>query len=534
MGYIGQQAPVPLGQLGLRTDDPMTSLPPNAAILANNVDFSSSRLEKSRGSRLYNTGGDLPDPLVAGIDYWPTPTDQRLIVATSGGEIYRDTGSGTFNALTPIATGLLTLDTTSFFVTGGAEQAGNDKKLFFFTAGNQAKVLTGDGTSFANIATPPADWIAGQYPVVGCIFENRLIGISGHYVYGSKTSNHEDFSTTNPSDAFLFSVFPGEGDGIVACSVYKGRLFLFKRPFGVYYIDTNGSPVTANWSVKKLTDSFGVASSHALIQPQDDLVAGNNTNSITSMQATNAFGDIKNGDVLANNQVEQFYKENFDVEGIPFMHAVYYTEKKKALFTGRSFTSDLQNQILIMDVARQVIRFSIEVKDQPNFLSLRRVGNIDKPFYGTEDGRVFTMDDASYNVENEAYVGEFQTPHMDFSYMDASLSGKNKIYEFLDVQFIATGNWSFFVDYFIDNKYAETLNYSQFAGAALDSFILDQDQLAIQYTQTMRLPLHGTGKRISFKIYNNNLNEFFKVEKFIVSFRISGEQQNTISGVFSV
>lgn len=534
MGYIGQQTPIPLGQLGLRTDDPMTSLPPNAAIVANNIDMFDSRIGKSRGSRLYNTGTPLPDSLVAGIDWWPDPTLQRLIVATAGGEIYRDTGSGTFNSNTPIKTGLLTLDTQSIFVTGGSEQAGNNRKLFFFSRSNLVQVLSGDGTSFVDIATPPADWVAGRYPVTGCIFENRLIGISKHFVYGSKTSNHEDFSTTAPSDAFLFSIFPGEGDEIVACSVYKGRLFLFKRPFGVYYIDTNGSPTTANWSVKKLTDSFGVASTHALIQPQDDLVAGNNTNSITSMQATNAFGDIRNGDILANNQIEQYYKEVFDPEGIPYMHAVYYTEKKKALFTGRGYTSTLQDQILVMDVARQVIRFTVENKDQPNFLALRRVGNIEKPFYGTDDGKVFTMDDSNYNVDDSAYVGEFQTPHMDFSYLDASLSGKNKIFEFLDVQFVATGNWSFFIDYFIDNKYVETLNFSQFAGAELDSFVLDTDSLAIQYTQTMRLPMHGTGKRISFKIYNNNLNEFFKVEKMIVSFRIGGEQQNTISGVFSL
>ncbi len=538
MSYKGNSAPIPLGQLGLRTDDSMTSLPPNAAIKATNVDFFSSRLEKSRGTIKYNETA-LPAGVVAVFDWWPNASTQYVMAATSDKKLWRASG-GTFAGI-PVVNGMTTalpnsIDQSSWFVTGGQEAGTNAKKLFYISANNQVQVMSGTTPSFSDIANPATDWTGGVYPTCGCLFMNRMAMAAGHNIYMSKLADHTDFRTAGSGDtALLFPVFQGEGESIVAIQVYKGNLFIFKKPFGLYWININGSPDYADWSIQKLSDSFGVASSHAVIQPLDDLVAGNNTNSITSMQATQAFGDIKSGDILANNQVEQFYKTNFSTSGIPFMHAIYYAEKKKAYFTGRDTVATMQNQMLIIDVARQNARFSVDNKEQPTCLGLLKGSdNVPRPFYGADDGFVYRMEQPQYNVADAAYNAEFQTPYIDFSYLDATLGTKNKIFDFLEVQFIATGNWSFYVDVYVDNRFVETLNYLQSAGGALDSFVLDVDKLAVEYTQETRLPLHATGRRISFRIYNNNLNEYFRVEKLIVSFRTSAEQQSGISGTFSV
>lgn len=662
MAYKGNQAPIPLGQLGLRTDDPMSNIPPNAAIKAYNVDFFSSRLEKAKGSRIYNST-PIPDSIVGVQDWFPSPTSQRLIAVTEGGSIYRDTGSATFGGNTPIKTGLGTLDNSVFFTSGGAEDASAIKKLFIYTDTNQIQVIAGDAATTRNIAFPSPDWSnsSGRFATVGVIFQNRHVVACKHNIYlsnsflqnsidpitgdpsegqpswsaritatttnsptgywsvvdypgsgithfivdlrefgtnttidtynttGYETSHqftslslvngtqyymrvrgydaanvlksnnnsdnftvstgatellltvfgHEDFRTAdaaNPGrDAVIFSVFPGEADEIVALTVYKGRLFIFKRPFGVYYLETNNSPLPENWALAKLTDSFGVASNHAIIQPLDDLVAGNTVNSITSLNATNALGGVESGDLLAINQVEQYFKSVFDSSGIPFMHALYYAEKKRAYFTGRASINSPNNLMLIVDAMRATPRLYFYNKDQPNCLALRRASDrIERPMYGADDGHVYLLEDNSYNVGGDAYPAEFQTPYIDFSYLDPNLSGKNKNFDFLEVQFIATGNWSFYVDVYIDNRFSETLNYKQSAGASLDSFILDTDRLAIEYTQNQRVPLHGSGRRISLRIYNNNLNEFFRVEKLIINFRLSGEQQTGISGTYSI
>lgn len=536
MAYIGQSIPIPLGQLGLKTDDPMTSLPPNAAILANNVRMVNSRVEKSRGSDKFNSTA-LTGAVVSLFDYWPTPTLQRLIALTSDGKAWRDTGDGTFTAYAPIATGLGSLTPDAHMVAGGAEEAGRNKKLFIFTGSSQVKRIDGDGSSLASISDPSPDW-ASSFPTFGIQFNGRLAAFGNannrHTIYFSDLADHEDFNGT-PTETPLFSVFPGEGDGLVSAQVYKGRLFLFKKPYGVYYIDDFGSSDPSNWTVKKLSDAFGIASPHSSIQVLDDLWAMNAQNSITSLQATDAYGDMEAGDILSLGDIEFYFKEQFDAVGLPYVHAIYYNERKYALFTGRNVAGSPQNRILIVDIAKQQPRFSIETKDQPTCLALRKGSDaIDKPIYGSDSGFVFKMESANYNVGGIAYAGEFQTPYIDFSFADATLAGKNKIFDFLEMQFVAVGNYDFMVDVYCDNQFIETLRYTQSQGAALDSFVLDTDELGSVSAQDRRKPLHATGRRISFKFYNNNANQYFKLEKFIVSFRLSGEQQKPVSGVFSL
>lgn len=609
MAYNGQAVPIPLGQLGLRTDDPMTSLPPNAAIRCNNISFSTSRLEKSKGSAKYNAN-TLGSPVVGGFDWFPTPTVQRMIVATADGKLWRDTGTGSFNSNTPIATGLGPLSSSTHLSAGGAEEAGSNRKLFIYTGNTQIKVLSGDATSVTDIATPALDWASSNFPTFGTIFQGHHV-VTGcasapHTIYFSTVNDHERFnsvtttvtgdittgspviqnvsSTTNinpgdtlsnvnfpagtlvlsvdsaiqvtvdnnasgtaaatslnfingtPAETPIFTVFPGVGDGIVSMTNYKGLLMFFKRPFGAYFLEQNGSTDPANWSIKEMSNMFGIASPHAAIQVLDDLWAGNAQYGITSLEATNAFGDLKAGDILTRALVEEYIRLQVDPSGFPHMHAIYYNEKKRAYFTANASPGGPQNRIVILDMAKQVPRVSIETKDQPNFLALRKdTTGVQRPWYGANDGFVYLMEQATYNVGNQPYTAEFQTPFIDFSYLDGSLASRNKIFDFLEIQYIATGAWPFYVDVYVDNHFVTTVTYQQQGLGVLDSFILDTDQLSSEFTQKQRRPTPGcTGQRISFRIYNNALNQYFKVERIVVNFRISGEQEKSVSGVFKL
>ena len=535
MAYVGQIAPIPLGNMGLKTDDSMTNLPPNSAIKANNVRFTYSRLEKSGGSRKLNSSAF--DAGVVGVSEWvPSAGLQRTIAVTSNGKVYRDTGSGTFNSNTAIATLTGTLDQDVCFAAGGAEASGNNRKLFIFTNSlNQIQVLDGDGTSLSAIDHPSADWSASNYPTFGLIYQNRLAVLRGHNLYFSTTTDHEKFDGTS-TECPIFSIFPGEGEGLVSAINYKGTLFLFKKPYGVYYIQTNGSASPADWSVERMSDSFGAASPHCAIQMLDDLVVANSSGSITSLRATQAFGGLENGDILSNAQIEQYVKSQLTAPGISKTHALWYPEKKIALFTGRSLGAVKQDRMLVVDVTKQNPKFSIETKDQPTCLGLRKdSNNIPRPIYGSATGFVYIWDDSSYRVgDSTSYIGEFQTPYIDFAYLDPSLGNKTKLFDALAVHFVGTGSWNFYIDVYIDNRFSETLTFGQDAGSALDSFVLDTDVLSVEYTQQNRKPLHGSGERISFRIYNNVVNQYFKIEKLTVSFRVGAEQQKATSGVFSL
>lgn len=652
----------------------MTSLPPNVFIKANNISVFSGKAEKILGSSKFNTTA-LGSAIVAVFDWWPTPSLQRLIAVTADGKVWRDTGSGSFSANTPIHTGLSTPTTDTHIVSGGQESAGRNKKLFILTGNSQIQIINGDGSTTANIANPATDWASGNYPTFGLLYQNRMVVLGSsadrHRLYFSFEEDHENFvglpsdalannvwdlwhtggansdqtaniqsgvavsifttvnndgfaiqsdtqftkvtihvtqaqtgapvytykywngssfqnltltgtpsyastgdkilsftlptdwntgngglagldntrytiqaiATTAPTTAVqstlltiqnttitnfppTFSIFPGEGDSIICAAVYRGLLFIFKKPFGVYILDGR-DPDPVNWTISRYADAFGVASPHSTLQVLGDLIAANSIGSYTSLQASNAFGDFEAGDILANSQVEFYIRSLFNSAGLPYSQSIYYPERKVAYFSGASTSTGARDLILAVDVVRETSRISVITKDKPNCLALRKDSQgIQRPIYGAIDGFVYLMEQAEYNVAGAPYTGEFQTPYSDFSFAQPELAGKNKLFDWLEVNYVATGNNSFFCDVFVDGTFRQTISFSQFLGAELDSFILDVDKLAGEASGSRnRKPFQScTGVRISLRFYNNVANEGFKIERAIIGFRISSEQ----------
>ena len=55
-------------------------------------------------------------------------------------------------------------------------------------------------------------------------------------------------------------------------------------------------------------------------------------------------------------------------------------------------------------------------------------------------------------------------------------------------------------------------------------FTLDVDPLGREEAQTVRMPLHGSGRRISFHVRASGANQNFAIASLNVGFRISAEQ----------
>jgi hypothetical protein len=675
MAYRGAQVTIPLGSVGLLTDDVLISLPMNSLNRAYNVEFESGRISKQKGSTRYNADDALDSDIVCLFDYYPTPTTQRLIAITDNGKIWRDTGDSTFSSVTPITTGLGSPTVNSQMITGGAESSGRDRKLFIQTAGNaQIQIIEGDASVTRDIFMPSQDWQTGDFPTFAIPYQNRMCVMGSaadrHRLYFSTVSDHENFTginfptsswqlysriaatpnvdrtatiqagtavtifTTTNNDGFLayasqkfnkltltisqaqtgapvytyeyyngstwaaltttavpdyttlasdtlefnipidwnigdgtevggsedfyairalattapatavqitsltvtnttfdsapptFAVFPGEGDGILCAAVYRGLLFVFKEPYGVYVLDGR-DPDSDNWTIKAYSNAFGVSSPHAVVQILGDLVAANSIGSITSLQASDAFGDFEAGDILANAKVEEYIRNEFSFDGVPFTQAVWYPEKKTAIFTAMGNGSTTQDRMLMINTSTQNSRISLVNKDAPNCIAMRKdAQGILRPIYGTQDGYVYLMDRPTYNVNDEAYMGEFQTNYTDLSQADQSLAGKNKIFDFIEVGYIALDNSTFYCDIYIDGELRDTKAFDTFFGVELDSFVLDVDELAgDSLPNRNRLKLNScTGNKISLRFYSNEDNGAFRIEKVILNFRVSAEQ----------
>jgi hypothetical protein len=537
MAYAGQKASIPLGEFGLITDLPPGDIPRGGLIRAQDISFETGLVTKAPGDSRYNNSA-LPAGVVAAFDWWPDPVTQRLIAACSDGFIYKDIGDRGFNLNVPVSADLGTLNPRSVFVEGGNELAGRNKKLFFISPSAQVQVMSGDGTMFNPISSPAVDWVTPNFPSIGLIHRNRLWAFMGQRAYASDTGNHENFV----SNFLTQNIFPGEGGSIIGAKVFKGRLFAFKEGGFVYYLEDSDQD-SDNWNWLKLASNFGLASPHGILEIINDMVAVNESGSPISYNATDALGDIESADVLRMLQIEDYFRKNTHTGGIEFLHSIYYEAKKQAFFTWRSTYRTTNDTLFVLDFNRQNPRAAFW-KRQADCLALRRnQQKILQPIYGSSDGFIYLMDRENRLIGASAYTGEFKTGHMDFKFMGEDMASKNKLYDFLEVEFVPQGAWNISVDVFIDGKFSETINYSMdVRDDGLDSFTLgsggssgittpsggDGDPLGREEAQTLRKPLHGSGRRISFLVRGSGANQNFAIASLNVGFRISAEQATRV------
>lgn len=524
MGYKGQTYSIPLGDGGLLTDETPSRIPITHLLEATNVDLLKGVLEKAPGAIRYNENA-FATGLIGGFDWWPNEIRQRIIAITRDGKVWKLPDSET--NIEVLGAGDLVQGFTPVFVAGGAELPNNPRKLFIFTGQNQVQVISGDDSTRHNITTPAADWTT-NYPTFGLMHDGQLVAMGNrsdpHRIYLSDHDDHEKFSG---GTSISFSVAPGEGEMLLGGYVFNGRLFLWKFPGGVYYLDKPDiDPNT--WSIKKLSSSFGVASPHAAVGVLNDLLVKNSTGSITSLAATEKFGDIESGDLLNNLRVEGYLREHASRQGTKDSYGLYYEDKKQVYYTYRSAGGIRNDSLLVLDYNRpDNPRVTWWRHLQPNFLALRQDSlRIQRPIYGAEDGYIYLMDQQTREINGAGYNAQFQIPFLDFGSGAPQISEQMKLYDFLELSFEETGNWQLSVDVFIDGRFSETIDFKLTKNETLDGFPLDKGKRMLpRMAQSVRKPLHGTGRRISFICYNDGQKQNFRLTGMTIYFRQAGQTQ---------
>jgi len=567
LAYTGIVVPIAMGRGGLHTDDDPGSIPPTDLIVANNVRLWGNQIEKDTGSaRLLQDSAvaAASGGIIAAFDFWPTNaiTDRRVIILGADAIVYSlNPVSGVKSVVVLAGGGAATvLDVTRgsrcMFVLGGSESAGRKPKLFLFTGMSKVQViqLTAGVIVRADLASPSADW-AANFPTFGFVHKNRMWAFGNsndpNRVYGSSliaatgVFDHENFVGAAPTDVIQNSIASGDGENLVSAYIYKRKVIFLKQPFGLFVWEDSDPDIT-KWSLSKVQGGIGGASEHSVVQVIDDLLFKNTTGSISSLAATASFGDVEAGDTLAILNIEQFIRDTFKTSSYTSGHSLYYGEKKVCYFTYRSTDSSLENRMLCFTVgAGDRPRATINTKDQPNcLLTFRDTTLIDRPLYGSADGFLYQMDKEDRNVNGVAYLGEFQTPHMDFGFADSKsqpkdIGGKNKNFDFIELTYVSTGAFDVLADVFIDGNYTETVTFPMDGDALLADedfdtrdFILDDNDdvgssiMSEDTRRVVRSRIHGMGVTLSVRIYNNGLNQNFKISALTFSFRLSGEQQS--------
>lgn len=526
--YEGNRAKIQFGEFGLLTDITPDKQPPGSLIQAKCITFSNGSPQKAPGGLRWNATA-IGTGIVAAHYWQPTLNVERFIVVGENGKVLR--GQDRQFNITANATIASVLTPNCVFAEGGAEDANNEKKLFLFTDGaTNPWVLAGDGTAFATLAHPNADWTStGTYPKFGVVHRGSLWAFAGQRGYASSTGNHEDFSNT--SAAFVDSIYPGEGGELRGGFVFKGRLFAFKDGGFVYLLD-DSSPDLTDWVWNKVGSNFGLAAPNAMAEVLNDFYAGNTSGTINSYEATQKLGNVDAGDIVQELAFESHLRGNTSKVGVPFQHMLYYSEKKQLFATYRSGYYTYNDMLLMFDFGQTGrIRPSYWIKGSPQCLALYKdINQVQRPMYGDKDGYLVLMDQEDRVEGGSAYTGAFQTPHYDFSWLDQAMSAAEKHFDFLAVHYVPESSGDLSCDYFVDGRFMETITFPmiQYTAPKLGSLILGTDRLIQPNTETGIRQLHGTGRTISFYFYQSGSNQSFQVPAITVLFRGGGEKAQQV------
>lgn len=396
MGYSGTKVELPVGQGGLHTDDPQAVIPSTGLILAKNLALYKGLAERSGGSQRWNHSAALPSGVVQFFDYFPLDVVQRVIVVCKNGKVYRFTDAFNYTEVTPTGSAPTNLNVSNgcFIVEGGQESAGNSKKLFIFTGNDPIQVISADGTTRSNLASPASEWTASNYPRFGLIHRNRLFTFGAksqpHRVYASTQTNHEDFTTL--ANILTFNVYPGEFEKLHCAWIYKGKHFVTKFPRGLYQLVDDSDDATV-WYYTKLNDDFGSASPLSAVVVQDDTLVANSTGSVTSLSASFKLGNIDTSDMLSILRNSTYMRQNTSQSFIDERSGIFYEDKKQVYFTYRSPTGTKPDRLLEIDFSHQKAKITWGDKDQPNVLGLiKDIRSVKRPFYGADDGYIYELD----------------------------------------------------------------------------------------------------------------------------------------------
>lgn len=535
--YKGQSILINLGAGGILTDQPQGRIPPGKLIDAKNVSLINGYVEKHPGNRPWNNtfGYDakLPSEVLSFIEYYPKPQQQKVIVLCKNGNVYKFNSQANFLQMTAQtgAPSNLTMTPSPHMVVGG------NKRVFIFSGNDQVQVIEGDQDTYRNIQKPSPDWTNSAFPKHGVLFRNRLwcFGVESQpdVLYASRDGDLEDFDVaplTPSTDPLLFDVMAGEGEGISGLFVFKDTLFICKNPTGLYRLNSDGvNP--ADWYITKVNSDFGLAGPHGIAEMFDDVLLLNSQGTVTSLAATFKFGDLETSDVLNQLGCERYFRQDLSILNAEQVHGLYYPEKKQFYFSYTAKSSQTPNRLMVGDMFQRNAEITLKDTVAPSCLgTIKDVTGISRPYYGSSDGYIYAIDDVNRQLDTvsseSAYTLIAQTPHFDFSFADPSVGARNKKFDFLEVTFAPTGAWDLYVDVYIDSELKETITYNMTHNRPLDLMKLDTDSVEGEYQKSIRKPLHGQGRTISFKLRAAGVSQNIKVQSLMVYFRVSDERQN--------
>lgn len=518
---------IPVGTEGLTGQQNLSRARPGQLLRAQNITYENGTVEKISGTTRYTaTTLGTGVRIMAGHDWWPSTGVQRAIVVTSAGAVRMDglAASGGFG------TSLCTLGSVTsvvpVFVEGGAEASAAARKLFLFSGSNPVKRLSATGSIMTTIASGPADWSGTNQPTTGVIHAGRLWGFKDHRGYYSSTVSHETFATGGGSIA----VYPGEGEGIAAACVYGSIIIVWKRPAGIYAIDTT-DPAVTGWTVRRLSRQLGIAGPRAYLTLDGSVAFVDPSGELYDIGTLTEAIDVRPQSLTEATLLSPWLREHTNPAQYGKIQAIYYPAKRRGEIA-MAGSQDTTNTIRLILDFNGPLRYAWTDQLTAESLWLRKDSSgVPRPTAGDATGNVWRLDQETRSHDGDGYLATFQTPHLDAAQLtgDLAVAGRRMNGAFLECVVDPQGDWTLDVDVLWDGAlkiYGLTFDMGQ-TGAALGNFILDQDVLGGEQVLNRKRRIAGGGRRISLIARNSGAAQNFSLSHFLLHVQMGDERNVT-------
>lgn len=462
--------------------------------------------EKEGGASLFYPAA-LGSSIVAAWDFFDNSFVQHQIVGLADGRILEVNTAGIVATL-----GTLTAGQPIIFSEGYIDTT--TKALFVWNGRNLPSYWTGSG-ALVGISTPLTEWTGTNHPTTGFLhgFRQVAFGAAGqpHIVALSSPDNHQAFGASAEDSSFL-TMYPGEGERIMAGFSWREQAFFGKRPRGLYRLNDEDTNI-ANWETPKVTDAVGIPAHRAVVALENDVLFLDCDGYFHTLSQIRTDGQKEVPSLLAQ-ELADFIRSEINLNRLDLVQATYYGRKKQVLFAVPGVGASTNTRKLLLDLNGEQPRVFFSRRDECTALTTRREGQTQEPIAGDSLGNLWRLDRAARNKNSVGYTGQYETPTKPV--IDGIQFANLKE---LVLEMRPDGEYDLTVEVHRDGALGQTLQISmQTTGLPIGSFTLSQDALAGKVVASRPDRLEGEARHVKLLAKNSGANETFSVMKQTVRY----------------
>ena len=358
----------------------------------------------------------------------------------------------------------------------------------------------------------PLEWADPfNWPSTGAIHARRLWAAGTpndpHRVYFSTVDDHENLLSLG---AGSLSIYPGEGQRIVALLSLASRLIVWKYPTGIYTVDTTSADL-AEWRVDRVTRAYGGVNGVTQTMIENDVVFLDNHGEWQLLSAVEQFTNLGGQSLSRATRTDHLFRELAEVSQLHTARLVGYPHRREVHLSFKGKSQFVNNLRLVLDGnTPERPRFRLSDRDVCESLWLRTVngspGRSVRLMAGDASGQVWTLDEDATTKQGAGYLSRIQTMWND---VQAPTLDKNAA--FLELHFNPVVAATVGVKVYWDSVLATSVTLSLATPAG-------------SHAEIRRVRLTGGGRRFSLEVEQSTAGQDFSLARAFLSYAPRGER----------